>query len=63
MRLREPCRLFCLRCGHSENADSDAAGNIAAKYLYWRKVGPKAKGKKLKESKRYENWLKTQREV
>ena len=60
---KDQASFVCLNCGHSENADSHAAGNIAAKYLYWRKVGPKVKGKKLKESQRYENWLKTQREV
>lgn len=52
----------CLNCGHTENADAHAARNIATKYLYWREVGPKVKGKKLKDSQRYENWLKERRE-
>jgi len=59
---KDQASFVCLNCGHTENADAHAAGNIATKYLYWREVGPKVKGKKLKDSQKYENWLKAQRE-
>ena len=59
---KEQASFTCLKCGHAENADANAAANIATKYLYWRDIGPKVKGKKLKDSQRYENWLKALRE-
>ena len=60
---KDQASFLCLSCGHTENADANAAANIAAKYLYWREIGPKVKGKKMKDSQRYENWLKVQREA
>jgi len=52
----------CLECGHTENADLHAAKNIAAKYIYWKEVGPKVKGKKLVDKYKYENWLRERRQ-
>ncbi len=60
---KDQANFICLNCGHMENADAHAAGNIAAKHLHGRWLGPKVKGKKLKDSQRFGNWLKTQRET
>ena len=52
----------CTMCGHEANADRNAASNIAAKYLYWREVGPKVAGKKMQEKYRFDYWMKQRRQ-
>ena len=47
----------CQACGFSTHADMNAAANIGLKYLYWREVGPRVKGKKLTAADTFEAWL------
>jgi len=51
----------CVSCGHKDNADSNAAKNIASKYIYWREVGPKVAGKKMQDKYKFDRWMQQQR--
>ena len=51
----------CVCCGHLDNADRNAAKNIACKYIYWREVGPKVSGKKMQDKFKFDNWMKHRR--
>ena len=50
-----------LECEHEDNVDLPAAKNIATKYVNWREVAPKVKGKKLADKHKVENWVKKRR--
>jgi CheY-like chemotaxis protein len=49
--------------GHKDNADSNAAKNIASKYIYWREIGPKVAGKKMPDKYRFDSWMKERRRL
>ena len=53
----------CVACGHKDNADSNAAKNIASKYIYWREIGPKIAGKKMPDKYRFDSWMKERRRL
>ena len=53
----------CVSCGHEDNADSNAAKNIASKYIYWREIGPKVSGKKMQDKYKFDSWMKQRRNV
>jgi len=53
----------CVSCGHEDNADRNAAKNIASKYIYWQEVGPKVSGKKMHDKYKFDSWMKQRRNL
>jgi len=53
----------CVSCGHEDNADHNAAKNIASKRIYWQEVGPKVSGKKMQDKYKFDSWMKQRRNL
>ena len=53
----------CVSCGHEDNADRNAAKNIASKHIWWREIGPKVSGKKMQDKYKFDSWMKQRRNL